>query len=178
MGSKKNLTMIKTPISKLGEREVLLKATVLAGLSAGGSALLWIVEDGWMIDILSDWGTNLVDKKRPNVKGPKKLGFYLGATAALIGGFVAAVAAVYTLYKTPNIMYEGKVKAFTKGKDMDVYIKGNKVERELYDLMLEKVQNATKEEKKGLSQQYLKLRAAKNPVPEFVKDETNVVSVG
>lgn len=155
------------PISKLGERENLLKATVVAGLGVGGRALLYLWEDGFEFQNIWKLGIKLVDKNKKGAKNKQWL--YLGAFGALTAGFIAAIAAVYTLFKTPDIMYNGKVNAFKKGKDMDVYIKGNKVERELYDQMNEKAQDADSEEKKKLAQQYLKLRAAKNQVPDFIK---------
>lgn len=65
-------------------------------------------------------------------------------------------------------MYDGKVNAFKKGKDMDVYVKSNKVEKHLYDQMNDKAKEATPEEKEKLKQQYLKLKAAKNQTPDFV----------
>ena len=71
-------------------------------------------------------------------KNNKKPTAYLAAWTVMIGGFIGAMAALYTLIKTPEIIYKGKVNAFVKGKDMDVYIKGNKVEKELYNQMNEK----------------------------------------
>lgn len=162
----------KNPITTRGERETLLKATAIAGLGVGGEALWYLMEDGFIFEDLFDYGSKIVDKQKPQIKGAKKGMLYLGAWGALTLGFVAAIAALYTLYQTPKIMYEGKVNAFKKGKDMDLYIKGNKVEKELYDQMNEKAENAkTKEEKQRLYQQYLKLVAAKNQVPEFVQKQ-------
>jgi hypothetical protein len=156
----------KNPISKKGERATLFAATAMAGLVYGADilfdAVIWGADD-----IIID---NILDKKN-QINSPKKIRNGVGKWAALAVGFVAAVAAVYTIYKTPNVMYNGKVNAFTKGKDMDVYTKSNKVERELYDQMNDKAKNATDDEKKVLSQQYLKLKAAKNPTPDFVQDK-------
>ncbi|CDE43516.1 unknown [Clostridium sp. CAG:768] len=52
---------------------------------------------------------------------------------------------------------------------MDVYIKGNKIEKELYTQMNEKAKNANKEEKAKLKEQYMQIKAAKNQVPDFIK---------
>ena len=52
---------------------------------------------------------------------------------------------------------------------MDVYIKGNAVEQELYNQMNEKAKTATQQDKAKLNAQYAKLKAAKNVVPAFVK---------
>lgn len=155
------------PISKLGERENLLKATVIAGLGVGARALFYLWEEGFEFESLWKLGTKIVDKNKKGNKNKELL--YLGAFGALTIGFIGAIAAIYTLYKTPEIMYDGKVNAFVKSKDMDVYIKGNKVEKALYEQMNDKAQNATKEEKEVLAQQYLKLKAAKNQIPDSIK---------
>ena len=154
------------PISKGGEKALALKATVGAGLLAGARALLYMFEDGFVVTDLFDIGENFVKKNKQGNK-PMKI---IAAFALLCIGFIGAVAAIYTLYKTPNINYTGKVNAFVKGKDIDVYIKGNKVEKELYNQMNEKAKNATPEEKARLKEQYLKLKAAKNSVPDSVKN--------
>lgn len=156
------------PISKRGEEATLVKATVVAGLALGGRALLWICEEGSVFDMLVDksfdYGKD-IDKIAPKTGGAGKS---LAVFAALTAGFVAAVALVYTIFKTPEIVYQSNVNAFKKGKDMDVYVKGNKVERELYEQMNDKAKNASFEEKKKLAVQYLKLRAAKNQLPDFI----------
>lgn len=159
----------KNPINTAGERANLLKVTAVAGLGVGAKALLYFWEEGFEFQDLFNWGIKIVDKNKPGAKNKQLL--YFGAFAALVTGFIGAVAAIYTLSKTPEIMYNGKVNAFKKGKDMDVYIKGNKVERELYDQMNEKAENATPEEKKILAQQYLKLKAAKNQIPDYILPE-------
>lgn len=153
----------KNPISKAGERATLLKATAGAGLVFAGKILFEIVDGDFLFDIPLKKSDKIASKN--NLSTLRQLGIF----GALIGGFVVAIAALYTLTKTPEIMYKGKVNAFKKGKDMDVYIKGNKVERHLYDQMNEKAKDATPEEKKKLSEQYLKLKAAKNQTPDFIK---------
>lgn len=158
----------ENPISKLGERETLLKATAIAGLGFGARALWYIAEDTTILGDLFETSGKLVEKNKKGVTGVKKSLIHLGAWSALCVGFVGLAAAVYTLYKTPNIMYDGKINAFTKGKDMTVYTKSNKIERELYDQMNDKAKDATAEEKKVLAQQYLKLKAAKNQTPDFI----------
>lgn len=159
----------ENPITIGGERVTLFHATVLAGIAAGGRALWWFCEEGFLFEGLGNMGEKLVDKNKPNVTGSKKQFLYMGAWAALTAGFVAAVAAIYTITKAPEIMYNGKVNAFKKGKNMDVYIKSNKVERELYDQMNDKAKTSSAEEKEVLAQQYLKLKAAKNQLPDFIQ---------
>ena len=92
----------------------------------------------------------------------------IGAWAGLVAAFIGGFALLYTLFKAPNINYEGNVNAFKKGKDMDVYIKGNKVEKELYTQMNEKAKTANKEEKAKLKDQYMMMQKAKNRVPDFI----------
>lgn len=152
----------KNPISKGGERALALKATVVAGIGVGFEALWYLFDDGFMFEDIFDKSQKVAQKSKKNnpLKG-------VGAFVALTAGFVAAVAAVYTLYKSPNIEYKAKVNSFVKGKDMDVYIKGNEVETELYNQMNEKTKDATEEEKVKLREQYLKLKAAKNQLPDW-----------
>lgn len=161
----------KNPISKSGERATLVKATAVAGLAFGARALLWLFEDGFVGEELFDIGSKLADKKNGKATGAKRGLLHLGGFAAVTVGFIGLMAALYTLVKTPEAMYNGKVNAFKKGKDMDVYVKGNKVEKHLYDQMNDKAKEATPEEKKKLSEQYLKLKAAKNPTPDFVSKD-------
>lgn len=158
----------KNPISKRGEEATLFKATAIAGLALGGRALLWLCEEGTVFDVLVDksFDYGIKDDKLAPKAGSAGKSFAL--FAMLTAGFVAAVALVYTIYKTPEIVYQSNVNAFKKGKDMDVYVKGNKVERELYEQMNDKAKTASFEEKKKLAVQYLKLRAAKNQLPDFI----------
>jgi len=156
----------QNPISKLGERETLLKTTAGAGLAIGVRSLCYLWDEGFEFESIFKFAKKIVDKNKKGAKNKDLL--YLGAFAALTAGFVGAIAAIYTLYKTPEIIYKGKINAFTKGKDMDVYIKSNNVEKELYNQMNDKAKVATPEEKDILSQQYLKLKAAKNQVPDSI----------
>jgi len=86
-------------------------------------------------------------------------------TAALISGF----ALLYTLFNAPKIAYNSKVNTFKKSKEMDVYIKANEAERELYTQLDEKAKNSTPEEKEQLKTQYMQMKNAKNQVPDFVQ---------
>lgn len=159
----------KNPISTSGERAKLMKATVISGLGFGVKMLFEVIDDG-LFAIEDTWnaGTKLADKKHPTATGAKKEFLHIGGFLAVTVGFIAAAAAIYTAAKTPEAMYDGKVNAFKKGKDMDVYVKGNNVEKHLYDQMNEKAKDATPEEKKKLSEQYLKLKSAKNQTPDFI----------
>lgn len=160
-----NIKYDKNPISKSGERANALKATAGAGLLFGLRALWWLCEEGFEFDMLVDKGIELAKKKK---KAPS-MGAKLGAVAAVIVCFVGALASIYTLYNTPKAMYKAKVNTFKKSKEMDVYIRGNEVEKELYNQMNDKAKEASPEEKEKLSRQYAKLKAAKNQVPDFVK---------
>lgn len=158
----------ENPISKGFEQLDLIKSSFIAGLGIGARALLYLAEHTTAAEKLIDKGCKFVDKNKKSAKGLEKSLLYLGSCAAMIFGFIGVIAALYSAYNMPKSLYEGKVKAFKKEKDMDLYIKGNRVEKELYNQMNEQAKAATKEEKAVLSQQYLKLKAAKNSVPEFV----------
>lgn len=167
--SKRNQDSDKNPISKFGEQASLTKATVLAGLGVGAKALWWLCEDGGFLwDTLGDRASDHIEKTFKDAKPVEKAARTLGTWGGLVAAFIGGVALLYTLFELPKIMYQGKVDAFKKGKDMDVYIVGNKVEKELYDQMNDKAKDATEEEKKVLSQQYLKLKAAKNQTPDYI----------
>ncbi len=160
----------KNPVSTKGERAKLFATTAIAGLGVGLRSLWYLYDDGFLVEDVYKTGSKIVDKNKKNLTGSKKELAKLGAFGALTAGFVALIAAVYTAYKTPDVMYNGKVNAFVKGKDMDIYTRSNSIEKSLYDEMNEKAKAATtKEEKEKLNQQYLKLRAAKNQVPDSIK---------
>lgn len=167
--NQKTADKTENPISKAGERSNLLKATAIGGLAFGGRALWWLAEEGFAWDSIAEFSEKIVEKNKNNGKGNTKFLTHIGAFAAVTIGFIGAVAALYTLYNAPKAMYNGKVNAFVKGKDMDVYAKSNEVEKELYNQMNAKAKNSTSEEKQILAQQYLKLKAAKNQVPDSVK---------
>lgn len=157
------------PISRTGEKAKLTKAAFVAGLGLGAKLLFEVLDGEFVVDTLSDQAEKIVSKQHKNVTKNKKLLLALGAWAGLVMAFIGGFAMLYTIFKAPNINYNGNVNAFKKGKDMDVYIKGNKIEKELYTQMNEKAQNANKEEKAKLKEQYIQMKASKNQIPEFVK---------
>lgn len=157
------------PISRTGEKAKLTKAAFVAGLGLGAKLLFEVLDGEFVVDTLSDQAEKIVSKQHKNATKNKKLLLALGAWAGLVMAFIGGFAMLYTIFKAPNINYNGNINAFKKGKDMDVYIKGNKVEKELYTQMNEKAKNANKEEKAKLKEQYMQIKAAKNQVPNFVK---------
>lgn len=157
------------PISKTGEKAKLTKAAFVAGLGLGAKLLFEVLDGDFVVDTLGEKAEKIVDKQHKNATRNKKLLLALGAWAGLVMAFIGGFAMLYTIFKAPNINYNGNVNAFKKGKDMDVYIKGNKIEKELYTQMNEKAQNANKEEKAKLKEQYIQMKASKNQIPEFVK---------
>lgn len=157
------------PISKTGEKAKLTKAAFVAGLGLGAKLLFEVLDGDFVVDTLGEKAEKIVDKQHKNATKNKKTLLALGAWAGLVMAFIGGFAMLYTIFKAPNINYNGNVNAFKKGKDMDVYIKGNKVEKEIYTQMNEKAKNANKEEKAKLKEQYLQMKTAKNQVPDFVK---------
>lgn len=163
----------KNPIKKGGERANALLATAVAGMYFGGRLLFGILDSGDGADFLFEFfgkASKKLNQKGlpPNSAKPSALKIAGGAVALMVG-FVGAAAFLYTLYNTPKAMYDAKVNTFKKGKDMDVYIRGNAVEKELYNQMNDKAKDADAQEKERLKLQYAKLQAAKNTVPDFVK---------
>ena len=114
------------------------------------------MDDGFVVDKLGEKAAK-INKRNKGLSPAKQvisgLGIWLGLIMIAIGGF----AALYTLFMAPKINYKGNVNAFTKSKEMDVYIKGNEVEKELYTQMNEKAKTADEEEKAKLQEQYLKI---------------------
>lgn len=157
------------PISRTGEKAKLTKAAFVAGLGLGAKLLFEVLDGEFVVDTLGEKAEKIVDKQHKNATRNKKVLLALGAWAGLVMAFIGGFAMLYTIFKAPNINYNGNVNAFKKGKDMDVYIKGNKIEKELYTQMNEKAQNANKEEKAKLKEQYIQMKASKNQIPEFVK---------
>lgn len=156
------------PISKAGEKAVLAKAAFVGGLGIGARLLFELMDDDFVINTLGDKAEKIVDKQHKNATNNKKLLLTLGAWAGLAMAFIGGFAILYTLFKAPNINYQGNVNAFKKQKDMDVYIKGNSAEKEIYTQMNEKAKNASPQEKAKLKEQYMQMKKAKNKVPDFV----------
>lgn len=159
----------QNPISKSGEKALLVKGTFVAGLCLGARLLFELMDGDFVVETIGDKAAKINKKANSNLSANKRIitgiGIFAGLTAMFIGGF----AMLYTLFKAPKINYEGNVNSFKKGKDMDVYIKGNKVEKELYTQMNEKAKDANDEEKSKLQEQYMQMQMAKNKVPDFVK---------
>ena len=163
----------KNPISKAGEKATLVKATFIAGLGLGVRLLFELFDGDFVIDTLEDTAKKITRKQHKNASQDMKLLKGIGIAAGLVMMFIGGVAALYTLFKAPSINYNGNVNAFKHKKDMDVYIKGNTAEKEIYTQMNEKAKTATEQEKEQLRQQYLQMQMAKNKLPEFLNEQKN-----
>ena len=159
----------QNPITRSGERSQLILGTFMAGLGFGGRMLLELLDGDFALEHLFKAGDKVANKNFKNASLNKRFVAGLGASVGLVGLFIAGMAVLYTMYKAPKIAYDSKINAFTKGKDMDVYIKGNEIEKDLYTQMNDKAKVATDEEKAKLKEQYLTMQMAKNRVPDFVK---------
>lgn len=166
--SSKNKNDNINPISSKGEKALLVKGTFLAGLGLGARLLFELMDGDFVVGKLSDGAEKIVNKNHKNASQNKKFLLGLGAFAGLTAMFIGGFAILYTLFQTPKINYKGNINAFTKGKDMDIYIKSNNVEKELYTQMNEKAKNANEEEKEKLRKQYMQMQMAKNKLPDFV----------
>ena len=161
----------KNPISKSGEKAKLAKATFIAGLGLGAKLLFELMDGDFIVEKLGKNADKIVEKQHKNVSQGKKTFLKLGAAAGLLTMFIAGFAALYTLFKTPKINYQGNINAFKNKKDMDVYIKGNTAEKELYTQMNEKAKNANEQEKAKLKEQYLKNASSKKQNSGFCKTQ-------
>lgn len=158
------------PISRTGEAANLTKATFVGGLALGGRLLWEILKDGdFLISDIADAANKIVDKNKQNMAKDKRALLKIGAFFALIAAFVSGVAIVKTLYNAPKIAYDSKVNTFKKSQEMDVYTKANEAEKNLYEELDNKAKEGSPKEKDALKEQYLKLKNAKNQVPDFVE---------
>lgn len=158
------------PISRKGEAVNLAKATFIGGLALGGRLLWEILVDGdFLIEDLANTANKIVDKNKQNVSKDKRALLKIGAFFALMAAFVSGVAIIKTLYNAPKIAYDSKVNTFKKSQEMDVYTKANEVEKHLYEELDNKAKEGSLKEKEVLKEQYLKLKNAKNQVPDFVE---------
>ena len=161
---------LQNPVSTKGEQAKLVRLTFLGGLALGARLLFEFFDNGFVFDELADKAGKIVNKNHKNATSDMKAFFGIGAFVGLAAIFISSIALLYTIFKAPEIRYKGKVNAHKNQKDMDVYIKTNEVEKELYTQMNEKAKVANEPEKEKLQEQYLKLRAAKNQIPQFVQD--------
>lgn len=159
----------KNPITKSGERSQLILGTFMAGLGFGGKMLVELLDGDFAIEHLFNAGEKVANKNFKNASLNKRFVAGLGASIGLVGLFIAGMAVLYTMYKAPKIAYDTKINTFSKTKDMDVYIKGNEIEKDLYSQMNEQAKSATDAEKEKLKEQYLVMQTAKNRVPDFIK---------
>ena len=172
------------PISRRGETMKLITATFVGGLALAGKLLFELVDNGdFLVDTFADLAQKISNKdtkkeeidkiikdakdKTKEVKDKKVLKG-VGIFASLVAIFFCGFALLYTAFHAPKISYESKVNAYKKGQEMDVYIKANEAEKELYTQLDEKAQYSSPEEKEALKEQYLKMKNAKNQVPDFV----------
>lgn len=159
----------QNPVSRKGETMNLIKATFIGGLGLG-VRLLWEIFDGdFVFEKAGQTAQNIVDKTKKNVYGSKRTLLYIGAAAALIAAGISGFALLYTMLNAPKIAYKSKVNTFKKSKEMDVYIKSNEAEQDIYTQIAQKAKTADSEEKDKLKEQYMQMKMAKNQVPDFCK---------
>ncbi len=162
----------ENPILRLGETANLVKATFIGEIAIGGKCINELVTDGdFFVDSVAKTASELVEKNKKEASKNKKILYKIGAFAPLMAATLTGFALLYTAYKAPKIVYESKINTYTKSKEMDVYVKSNEAEKEIYQQLADKAKTSTQEEKKELSDQYLKMRIAKNQVPRFVKQK-------
>lgn len=148
---KANNNSDKNPISRKGEAANLVNATFIAGLGLGTKLLFELLDDEFLLEHAYKTADKMVNKKDISNTFKRSL-CKIGGTIGLLVAGVASFALVYTLFKSPNIAYESKVNTFTKGNDMDVFIKKNQVEQGIYEQLSSeaKKENNNKDELKKL----------------------------
>lgn len=173
-----------SPISRKGEVMKLVTATFIGGLALAGKLLLEVVDNGdFLVDVLAEKAKKAAKESKSSAEKEKvineakkeakkaakdrKILHTIGAFGALVATFFAGFALLYTAFHAPKIAYESKVNTFKKSKEMDVYVKSNNAEKELYTQLDERAKNSSAEEKAQLKEQYLKLKNAKNQTPDF-----------
>lgn len=152
------------PISRKGEVMDLIKTTFVGGLGISAWLLMELVETGTTEPL------EAVYDKVAKAKKDKNMLIKIGATASILAAAACGIALLYTIFNAPKIAYESKVKTFEKTKEMDVYIKANSAERDLYEQLTDEAKKSTNIlEQNNLKAQYTQLALAKNKVPDFVK---------
>ena len=105
------------PISKGGEKALLIKGTFLAGLGLGARLLFELMDDGFVIDKLGQ-KADKINKRNSNLSPTKQIISGIGIWGGLILMAIAGFATLYTLFNAPKINYKGNVNAFKKEKEM------------------------------------------------------------
>ena len=165
----------ENPISRKGETMLLLGSTFVGGLALGAKLLFELWDFGFddtasfLLEKANKQGEKMVNRAHQGVSGNKKALMVLGATGAIILGALSGFAILYTVLNSPKIAYNSKINTFQKGKEMDVYIKSNEAENAIYKEIDDRAKNANEEDKEKLREQYMKMKMAKNQVPDFVK---------
>ena len=156
------------PISRKGEAMKLVAVTFLGGLAFAGKLVLELAENGdFIIETFAKKAKKVAEKKgqkidekaimqeaKKQAKDSRTLKV-IGAFVGILAAFFAGVALLYTAFHAPKIAYESKVNTFKRSKEMDVYIKSNEAERELYTQLDEKAKQSNAEEKTQLKALYL-----------------------
>ncbi len=159
----------QNPVSRKGETMNLIKGTFIAGLALGARLLWEIFDSEFLFETAGNKAVKIVDKTKKSASGNKKMFLYLGATVAIIAAGISGFALLYTMFNAPKISYNSKLNTFKKGKEMDVYIGANEAEKEIYTQLSSKAKLADNEEKDKLKEQYMKMKMAKNHVPDFIR---------
>lgn len=158
----------ENPISRKGEALNLIKVTFFGGLALGARLLLELFDSEFLFEHAEHSATKLVDKNKQGLNATKRNLCRAGATIGLIAAGVSGFALFYTMVNAPKIAYKSKVQSFEKKKEMDVYIKANAAERDLYEQLGNKADSADEMERDKLKEQYMQMKMAKNQVPDFI----------
>lgn len=157
------------PITRKGETLNLIKATFVGGLALGARLLFELLDGDFLFESAGKQASKIVEKNKKDATAGMKDIYKFGAALAIIAAGISGFALLVTALSTPKIIYNSKVNTYKKQKEVDVYIKANEAEKNLYTEINERAKSADASEKEELKTQYMQMQMAKNDLPEFLK---------
>ena len=167
--SSKYIDNDKNPISRAGETMNLLKATFLGGLVLGARLLFELFDGDFLFETAGKGANRLINGAGGSAKSTSQFLRTCGGAVGLIVAGISGFAILYTMLNAPKIAYESKINTVRKRQETDVYIQANKAEKEIYNEINKRAENADEDEKQKLRENYQTMRLAKNNVPDFLK---------
>lgn len=152
----------KNPIKSGFEYIDATKATLAAAVVVTGRVLLEF-SDGDAIGEIID--AVYKAKKSPN-NTMKEI--FKNKRIKVLSLIPLAIAGVYFVTHLPKNIYKKKIETFQKKKEIDVYTRTNSAEKALYERVHTESLTANDSQKNDLAKTYLKLRTAKQKLPDFV----------
>ncbi len=159
----------ENPITRKGETMNLILATFVSGLALGARLLFELLDGDFLFETAEKQASKIVEKNKKEATAGMKNMYKFGASLALIAGGISGFALLVTALSAPKIVYKSKVNTYKKQKEVDVYIKANEAEKNIYSELNERAKSANSKERDELKAQYMQMQMAKNELPEFLK---------